>query len=74
MNRKTQFRVSGQLTYQDQPIGEVFHADAEYQLQNMAHDKIVAMEKEMGSEFKEFFPTVSPGWRLKIIEKGETTK
>ena len=58
--------VAGQLTYQDQNIGEVFYADSEYILQNMAHDKIVSMEKELGEKFKDFFPTQLPGWKLKI--------
>lgn len=59
-------KIAGQLTYQDQNVGEVVYADAEYILQTMAHDKIVSMEKELGDAFKDFFPTQIPGWRLKI--------
>ena len=60
--------LTGQLTYQGVKIGEPFIGDAEYQLKMVAHDKIVAMEKEMGEKFKDFFPTQSPGWRVEIIE------
>ena len=62
-------KIAGQLTYQGQPIGEIFFADAEYELKAMAHDKVIAMEKEMGDEFKDFFPVQTPGWKLNIIDQ-----